>query len=68
MEFNPDKCEVIRITNKKTVITTDYIIHGQLLKTTNKAKYLGVTIDNKLTWAAHIQNTTQKANTVEAAY
>ena len=62
MEFNPDKCEVIRITNKKTVITTDYTIHGQRLNTTSKTKYLGVTIDNKLTWAAHVKNTTQKAN------
>ena len=62
MEFNPTKCELIRITNKKTPIITEYTIHDQRLNTTTKAKYLGITIDSKLTWAAHIKTTTQKAN------
>jgi hypothetical protein len=32
------------------------------LRWTNKAKYLGVTITNDLTWNHHINNITNKAN------
>ena len=46
--FNPDKCEHIRITNKRKVIQTSYNIHGQTMNQTSKAKYFGVTIDNTL--------------------
>jgi hypothetical protein len=31
MSLNPDKCEVIRITNKKKIIYAKYTIHGQVL-------------------------------------
>ncbi|KAH3887498.1 hypothetical protein DPMN_011515 [Dreissena polymorpha] len=34
MMFNPDKCEMIRITNKRNVIDKPYSIHGQTLKQT----------------------------------
>lgn len=60
MSFNPEKCEVIRITNKRRIIEANYSIHGQTLQLTTKAKYLGVTIDNKLNWGPHINNITRK--------
>ena len=66
MSFNPDKYEVIRITNKRRIINSQYSIHGQQLQETNKAKYLGVTIDNKLTWGPHINAMTKKANNTTA--
>ena len=62
MVFNPDKCEHIRITNKRKIVQTSYKIHGQVLKETNKAKYLGVTIDGKLTWNSHVDVVTKRAN------
>lgn len=62
MSFNPEKCEVLRITNKKTIIPHDYSIHGQNLKVVEKAKYLGLTISSKLCWKDHINNITKKAN------
>ena len=62
MVFNPDKCEHIRITNKRKIVQTSYKIHGQVLKETNKAKYLGVTIDSKLTWNSHVDVVTKRAN------
>merc|ERR1711867_118406 len=55
MSFNPDKCEVLRITNKrKGVIQQDYRIHGTVLRTVETAKYLGVTIAKNLSWKPHI--------------
>ena len=50
MEFHPDKCQVLTITNKKQTIRSEYTIHNQLLKATDSAKYLGVIIDDKLKW------------------
>ena len=55
MEFHPDKCEIIRITNRrKKKVVSCYSIHGKALKEVTCAKYLGVTIDRKLTTNDHI--------------
>ena len=63
MSFNPDKCEVLRITNKrKHAIIANYSIRGSVLRTVNSAKYLGVTIAGNLSWKSHINNITKKAN------
>jgi hypothetical protein len=40
MHFNPDKCEVIRITTKRKQRITPYYIHWKELAITTKAKYL----------------------------
>ena len=56
MEFNPDKCEAISVTNKRNPIKTSYNIHDKTLKHVKSAKYLAVTIDNKLTWNSHVDN------------
>ena len=37
MAFNPDKCEVIRITNKKKTTLFNYNLHGVSLKETDSA-------------------------------
>ena len=62
MLFNPDKCEHIWITNKRNIIQTSYNIHGHTLKETTQAKYLGVAIDNKLSWNSHVNLVTKRAN------
>ena len=62
MKFNPDKCEVIRVTDKRKMVDSDYTIHCQILRRTDKAKYLGITIDNTLSWNKHIDTITKKAN------
>ena len=51
MAFNPDKCEVIRMTNKKKSTLFKYTLHGICLKETDSAKYLGVTITKDLSWS-----------------
>ena len=63
MEFNPDKYEVLRITlNMKRIITGTYLIHGKVLNLVPSAKYLGITIDSKLTFNEHVDNICKKAN------
>ena len=62
MVFNPDKCEHIRITHKRKISQSTYKIHGQVLKETTKAKYLGVTIDRTLSWNSRIDMMTKRTN------
>ena len=62
MAFNPDKCKVIRITNKKKPTLFNYTLHGVGLKETDSAKYLGVNISRDLSWAKHINQITMKTN------
>ena len=66
MEFHPEKCLTIRITNKRNIIKTDYQIHGQTLQTVDSAKYLGVNIQSKLNWSPHIATTAHKADNTRA--
>ena len=62
MAFNPDKCEVIRITKKKKTIISDYKLHAKTLQTTRNAKYLGLNISDDLSWSKHINQITVKGN------
>ena len=48
MEFNPSKCQVIRITDKRQPIPSTYAIHGHVLEVEVSAKYLGVHLDSKI--------------------
>ena len=48
MEFNPDKCKVLRITNKRKIITNNDIMHGQILELVDSAIHLGVFFHKKL--------------------
>ena len=62
MTFNADRCDVIRITNKKKSVWSDYTIHNQKLAIKTEAKYLGVTFSSDLSWSRHVDNVTKKAN------
>ena len=62
MAFNVEKCEVIRITNKKRPLCSDYFIHNQKLALRTEAKYLRVTIGSDLSGSRHVDNITKKAN------
>ena len=62
MEFNPEKCEVLRIGRKRYIVRNDYVLHGKTLKSADSAKYLGVTLSTDLRWNRHIDNITHKAN------
>ena len=43
-----------------------YHIHNIQLKQAKRAKYLGLTFSNTLSWNAHIDNITKKANNTTA--
>ncbi|MGB1915940.1 MAG: RNA-directed DNA polymerase, partial [Paracoccaceae bacterium] len=63
MEFNPDKCKVLRVTNKRKIINQNYTMHNQILEEVDSAKYLGVHIHKKLSWNTHVNYTAKKAIT-----
>ena len=62
MEFHPDKCKILRITNKKKVIKYRYLLHNVILKEISNAKYLGVTMNTRLSWKKHVCEICGKAN------
>ena len=66
MEFHPDKFKVLRVTNKLNQIRRYYHIHGHTLDTVDCAKYLGVTINKKLSWQPHLDAICKKANPTRA--
>ena len=66
MEFNPSKCEFLRITNKRNPVIYQYSINDTVIQQVAHAKYLGVTIDEKLSWNEHILKITNKARQATA--
>ena len=40
MEFNPSKCQVVRVTTSKTIKNSVYTLHGQILEVVTSARYL----------------------------
>ena len=62
MKFHPDKCTVLRVTNKKKIIDAKYQLHGHTLESVTSAKYLGLTFTNKLQWDQDINYITSKTN------
>ena len=54
MEFHTSKCQVISITNNvKPIIGINQIL-DHILEQVNCAKYLGIYIDSKLAFDAHV--------------
>ena len=62
--FHPDKCQVIRVTNKKNPLIYVYKMSEHVLKTVEDKKYLGVTLQKNLKWNKQVQNVTMKANNI----
>ena len=64
MEFNPSKCEFLRVTNKKNPIVFSYCNEAVPIAQVAHTKYLGVTISSNLSWNEHVQRITNKAKQV----
>ena len=66
MEFHPGKCQLLRITNKKSPITSPYFIHNIPISETDSAKYLGIIIDSNLNWRQQYASMIKKCNSTLA--
>ena len=66
MHFNPRKCEFLRITNKKSFLPFSYYINNCLIQEVFHARYLGVILDQHLSWNEHIKQIANKATKVNA--
>ncbi|KAG6445916.1 hypothetical protein O3G_MSEX004131 [Manduca sexta] len=62
MYLNIGKCFVITFTNRRSKIVNEYQIDGRVLARSRVAKDLGILFDDKLTFRAHYQHITSKAN------
>ena len=61
MNFHPAKCVLLSITLRHKPVVTSYHMRGHQLARTNSAKYLGVTLNSKMSWSDHISTVTSKA-------
>ncbi len=61
MEFNAKKCYVLHITNKRRVHHHNYTLNGESLEKVHNHAYLGVILDDKLNWNAHVDHICSKA-------
>ncbi|XP_072050097.1 uncharacterized protein [Amphiura filiformis] len=66
MRFNSTRCQVLQITNKRKPIKASYTVHGHTLEVVESAKYLGVHLDPRLNFNAHVNTITRKANSTRA--
>ena len=64
MEFNVSKCNILQISNVRNKSTYQYKMYDTPLKYVSEHKYLGVWIDEKLSWHSHVSKTCNKANKI----
>ena len=62
MEFNPSKCNIMRISNKQRPPQRTYFFCGSKLEQVDSASYLGITVNSKLKWSEHISSISSKAS------
>ena len=61
LKFNSSKSKLMLFTKRKKYKKPKIFLYGQELEYVKEIKYLGLTLDDKLTWTKHIQNITTKA-------
>ena len=54
MEFNPSKCNIIRVTCRRTPFKFQYKLHGRVLETVDITKYLRIILSYALHWKDHV--------------
>ena len=62
MEFNPSKCHVMHVSRKRKPRKAKYNLRSHTLESVKEAKYLGITLTDKMEWTPHINNITTQAN------
>ena len=48
MEFNPSKCDVIRVTRRRTPFKFQYKRYGKILEPVDTTKYLGIYLSHDI--------------------
>jgi hypothetical protein len=61
VSVNPTKSKLVQFTYLRNTDPVRININGVRVPTASSVKYLGLTLDTKLTWGIHIKNTVQKA-------
>ena len=66
MDFHPQKCNVLRVSRAKSPMTFSYRLKGTVLAEEATSKYLGVDLQNNLSWNqhVHVSRVTKKANSM----
>ena len=64
MKFNTSKCFIMHMTHQKRSTPHHYKMRNSILESVCHHPYLGVEISDKLTWARHINQTVNKANSI----
>ena len=62
LDLNASKCKSFTMTLKTKPLTTNYIIGATTLEHVDKIRDLGVILDTKLTFGAHVDQAVRKAN------
>ena len=62
MDFNISKCNILQVTKHHTAKNFTYHMNGVPLKLVEKIKYLGIYLNNELSWHDHIDYICNKAN------
>lgn len=62
MKFNPKKCNILRISRSRSPYTQIYLMGNEILQEKHDAKYLGITISDKLDWSSHVSVLAKKAS------
>ena len=64
MEFNPEKCKILCISNKRCPPPMKYMFCGVELEQVDEIPYLGIIITRKLKWNQHVSSVAAKATQV----
>ena len=64
LSFSASKTKIMVFTNKRNVRDPIVKVNGELVEVVENFRYLGVTLDSKLTWTKHIDTVCRKANIV----
>ena len=61
LRFNVSKTKLMFFTNRRIYTKPDIFLYGEKIEYVSEMRYLGVLIDDKLSWLPHIKKTAQKA-------
>ena len=64
MDYNVKKCKLMRITKKSMPLLSDIKLNNNTLEETSEFGDLGLVTSNKLSWNAHVDKTSNTANSL----